>query len=216
MRHEGRRAYDSFVGVLEASRRRVPRPARIAIDWALTIVVAVGFVLAFEAEVARPYRIPSSSMEPTLHCARPATGCEASFSDRVIACELCYRFSSPSRGQIVVFHAPVAAAAKCGTAGVYVKRLIGLPGDTIREDAQGFLWIDGKRLSEPYISAAARLADTQFRSDAWHVPAGSYFMMGDNRGSSCDSRVWGPVARSRLIGPVVATYWPPSRLSLDS
>ena len=155
-------------------------------------------------------------MEPTLHCARPATGCEASFSDRVIACELCYRFSSPEQGQIVVFHAPAAAAAKCGTAGRHVKRLIGLPGDTIREDGQGFLWIDGKRLDEPYVSAAARLGDTQFRADTWHVPAGSYFMMGDNRGSSCDSRVWGAVPRSSLIGPVVATYWPLNRLWLDS
>ncbi len=182
----------------------------------MTIAVAVGFVLAFEAEVARPYQIPSSSMEPTLHCARPAAGCESAFSDRVIACELCYRFSSPERGQVVVFRAPKAAAAKCGEGGVYVKRLIGLPGDTVREDADAFIWVDGKRLDEPYISAAARAQDTQFRSKVWHVPAGSYFMMGDNRGESCDSRVWGTVPRSSLVGPVVATYWPPDRLSLDS
>jgi signal peptidase I len=204
------------VGVLERSRQRVPRPIRIAADWGLTIVVAVGFVLAFEAEVARPYQIPSSSMEPTLHCARPAVGCESSFSDRVLACEVCYRFSSPERGQVVVFHAPGEAAAKCGEGGVYVKRLIGLPGDTVREDAGAFVWVDGKELDEPYVSAAARSADKQFRSRVWHVPAGSYFMMGDNRGESCDSRVWGPVPRSNLVGPVVATYWPPSRLSVDS
>jgi signal peptidase I len=206
----------ALVEVFARPRRRMPRRVRIAVDWAATIVVAVGFVLAFEAEIARPYQIPSSSMEPTLHCARPALGCEASFSDRVIACELCYRFSSPERGQVVVFHAPAAAAAKCGEAGVYVKRLIGLPGDTIREDARAFLSVDGKPLDEPYVSAAARSADTQFRNRVWHVPAGSYFMMGDNRGESCDSRLWGDVPRSSLIGPVVATYWPPSRLSLDS
>ena len=110
--------------------------ARIALDWLVTIAVAVGFVLAFEAEIARPYQIPSSSMEPTLHCARPAVGCRSSFSDRVIACELCYRFSAPERGQVVVFHAPEAAADKCGEGGVYVKRLIGLPGDTVREDGR--------------------------------------------------------------------------------
>ncbi len=194
----------------------MPRRARIAVDWLVTIAVAVGFVLAFEAEIARPYQIPSSSMEPTLHCARPAVGCKSSFSDRVIACELCYRFSAPERGQVVVFRAPATAAAKCGEGGVYVKRLIGLPGDTVREDAGAFIWVDGKRLDEPYVSNAARAQDTQFRSKVWHVPAGSYFMMGDNRGESCDSRVWGTVPRSSLVGPVVATYWPPDRLSLDS
>ena len=64
---------------------RLPRPWRTAADWAVTLGVAVAFVLVFEAEIAKPYRIPSSSMEPTLHCARPALGCHARFSDRVLA-----------------------------------------------------------------------------------------------------------------------------------
>ena len=83
---------------------------RAAIDWLLTIAVAIGVVLVFEAEVAKPYRVPTSSMEPTLHCARPGSGCEARFSDRVIACEICYRFASPHRGQVVVIHSPAAVA----------------------------------------------------------------------------------------------------------
>lgn len=194
-------------------RSRVPAPWRKVLDWVLTIGIAVAIVLVFEAEVAKPYRIPSESMEPTLHCARPAVGCQARFSDRVIACELCYRLSDPERGQIVVFNAPAAAAAKCGAAGTYVKRLIGLPGETVHEDARGHIWIDGKELEEPYVTATARAQDLTYRNHTWHVPRGSYFMLGDNRGSSCDSRTWGAVPRASLVGPVVMAYWPPTRLN---
>jgi signal peptidase I len=187
---------------------------RAAIDWLLTIAVAIGVVLVFEAEVAKPYRVPTSSMEPTLHCARPGSGCEARFSDRVIACEICYRFASPHRGQVVVFHAPAAVAEQCPPGGTFVKRLIGLPGETVHEDEAGFIWIDGKRLAEPYVAAAARRADPH-SGQTWHVPPGHYFFVGDNRSGSCDSRAWGSVARSSLIGPVFLRYWPPTRLGFD-
>ena len=79
---------------------------RVFIDWAVTIGIALVVVFALEAEVAKPYRIPTSSMEPTLHCAKPGAWCEASHSDRVIVNRLAYHFESPQRGQIVVFHAP--------------------------------------------------------------------------------------------------------------
>lgn len=188
--------------------------ARTAIEWVATLAVAVGCVLAFQTEVAKPFRIPSSSMEPTLHCARPALGCEARFSDRVLACEICYRFASPERGQVVVFHAPASARiCEDGSPGVFVKRLIGLPGDTVHEDARARIWVDGRLLREPYVTPENRRTDS-YRHETWHVPSGSYFMLGDNRGGSCDSRLWGAVPRSSLIGPVVATYWPPTRLSL--
>src|SRR2546429_1404540 len=121
---------------------------RKLVDWVLTIALAGVFVLAFEAEVAKPYRIPSSSMEPTLHCAKPGDWCEGHFSDRVLVNRLAYRFSSPKRGQIVVFTAPKAAATSCGEGGTYVKRLIGLPGETVSE-RQGVISIDGRDLPEP-------------------------------------------------------------------
>ena len=151
---------------------------RAALDWLLTIAVAVGVVLVFEAAVAKPYRVPSASMEPTLHCARPADGCEAHFSDRVIACEICYRFASPHRGQVVVFHAPSTAAQQCPPGGTFVKRLIGLPGDKVFEDKRGFIWINGKKLDEPYIQPGRRLQDVQtnidYRQHDWRVPKGDY------------------------------------------
>ena len=85
---------------------------RIVVDWIVTIVGAVAIVLAIKAWVVNPYRIPSSSMEPTLHCARPAPGCEARFSDRVLANRFIYHFTDPQRGDIVVFETPPAAQSE--------------------------------------------------------------------------------------------------------
>jgi signal peptidase I len=200
---------------------RLPDPWRKLVDWLVTIAFAVAFVLAFETEVAKPYRIPSASMEPTLLCGRPAADCVASTSDRVLVNRLAYRFGSPQRGQIVVFTAPPKASeCRPGDAGTtFVKRLIGLPGETVREDARGFIWIrkpgvEGwTKLEEAYLSARTRRADRTYLGRRWHVPTGEYFMLGDNRPDSCDSRKWGAVPRSSLVGPVMFTYWPPGRLS---
>jgi signal peptidase I len=197
----------------------LPKGFRVAIDWLVTIVGAILIVLAIKQWIVNPYRIPSASMEPTLHCARPGDGCEASRSDRVLACRLCYLLSSPKRGDIVVFETPPLAASKCSKGGIYVKRLIGLPGETVYEDKQAFIWIDGKELSEPYVDPARRQQDVQnnlsYGNATWRVPKGQYFFMGDNRGESCDSRVWGAVPRGNLIGKAVATYWPPQRISIS-
>ena len=108
----------------------LPHGVRVALDWVLTIAGAILIVLAIKHWVVNPYRIPSSSMEPTLHCARPAPGCEASYSDRVLANRFVYRYRDPKRGEIIVFNTPPLAAVRCGEGGTFVKRLIGLPGET--------------------------------------------------------------------------------------
>jgi signal peptidase I len=192
---------------------RLPRPWRSLVDWLVTITIAIVVVLIVQTEVAKPFRVPSSSMEPTLRCAKPGNGCSAGASDRVIACRLCYRFGDPKRGQIVVFDTPPRAATTCATGGTYVKRLVGMPGETVREDVEGFVWIDGRRIDEPYVTDLARAQDTTGER-TWKVPAGEYFFMGDNRGDSCDSRVWGSVPRDNLIGPLIVRYWPPGRISV--
>jgi signal peptidase I len=188
----------------------LPREVRVVLDWILTIGGAVLIVLALKAWVVNPYRIPSSSMEPTLHCARPATGCEAHFSDRVLANRLVYHFREPRRGEIVVFKTPPLARLRCGAGGTFVKRLIGLPGEHLSE-RNGYVYVDGKRLAEPYIHADRR---DQEAPRSWTVPKGDYFFMGDNRRESCDSRMWGPVPRANLIGEVFFVYWPPNRIGI--
>jgi signal peptidase I len=193
----------------------LPRGLRIAIDWILTIVGAIAIVLLVKAFVVNPYRIPSSSMEPTLHCAQPAPGCEARFSDRVLANRFIYHLRDPRRGEIVVFDTPPEAVTKCGAGGTFVKRLIGLPGERIEirlVRGEGYVYINGKQLDEPYLEPDRR--DMLSEMPPRTVPEDHYFMMGDNRAQSCDSREWGAVPRENLIGKVFATYWPPNRISL--
>jgi signal peptidase I len=191
----------------------LPRRLRIAVDWIVTIVGAVAIVLAIKAWVVNPYRIPSSSMEPTLHCARPATGCESRFSDRVLANRFIYRFRDPRRGEVVVFDTPPKARAQCGASGTFVKRIVGLPGETLElklRQGKEFVYIDGELLKEPYVEGKRRSFGPEAK---FEIPRNSYFVMGDNRSQSCDSTEWGPVSRDRLIGPVFMTYWPPNRIS---
>jgi len=196
----------------------LPHGVRVVLDWTVTIAGAVLIVLALKQWVVNPYRIPSSSMEPTLHCAKPAPGCEANYSDRVLANRFIYDFESPKRGQIIVFKTPPEAAQKCGEGGTFVKRLIGMPGEEVREDDHGFIWIREQhtdswfKLNEPYIQPQRRLSDTTHFGEHWFVPKGEYFFMGDNRAQSCDSRDWGAVPRKNLIGEVFFVYWPPDRI----
>ena len=198
--------------VLDRRLSRIPQPWRTILDWSVTIALAAAFVLAFQAGVAKPYRIPTSSMEPTLHCAKPGAFCEGRFDDRVIANRLAYRFGDPKRGQIVVFTAPRAAGrcARQDGGSTFVKRIVGLSGEMVSERG-GVIYINGKRLVEPYVEPSRR----GHESGSWpRVAKDHYFVVGDNRIHSCDSRTWGSVPRASLIGPVILTYWPPNSLSL--
>jgi signal peptidase I len=199
----------------------LPRGVRVTLDWILTIAGAILIVFALKQWVVNPYRIPSSSMEPTLNCAKGAAnpGCLGDSSDRVLACRICLKFGGPSRNDIVVFNTPSEAALKCGEGGTFVKRVIGLPGETVHENDKGFILVKKPgspafvKLKEPYLPAQSRLADSQHFGQTWTVPPDSYFMMGDNRAQSCDSRTWGAVPRDKLIGTVFFVYWPPDRIS---
>jgi signal peptidase I len=198
--------------ILDRAQSRIPQPWRTIVDWVVTVAVAIAVVLAFQAEVAKPYVIPSPSMEPTLHCAKPVAYCEGRFSDRVIANRLAYRFRDPKRGEIVVFKAP-ATADRCGLSdggSAFVKRIVGLPGEAVSE-REGVIHINGERLIEPYVAPTRR----GHEDGSWQrVAPDHYFVLGDNRTHSCDSRMWGTVARTSLIGPVAVRYWPPRRLSI--
>jgi signal peptidase I len=173
----------------------------------VTLAVAAVVVLAVEAWIAQPFRVPTGSMEPTLQCAKPGIGCTGRLNDRVIVAKLVYDFRNPHRYEIAVFHAPPAAKADCDEGGTFLKRVIGLPGEQVSE-RNGFFYVNGKKLDESYLSLDYRDSVTH----TWaRLGPKQYFVMGDNRIASCDSRTWGPVPRSAFIGPVVATYWPPNR-----
>jgi signal peptidase I len=178
----------------------------------LLFLVGTGIVLRISGLVAmRAYRISSSSMESTLHCARPSPGCEAGTSDGVLVLRRAPSWT-PSRGDIVAFETPPATKRTCGAGGTFIFRIIGLPGERVQiklRQGAAHVFIDGKHLEEPYIEEGRRGTGL---AESFTVPAGEYFVMGDNRGQSCDSRAWGPVPRENIIGPVAAIYWPFDRL----
>jgi signal peptidase I len=196
-------------------------PAGQLLELVLVVGVAIGLALGIQAFLVKPYRIPTPSMVPTL-----AVG------QRVLVNRLGNNFGNPKIGDIVVFHPPFGAGEdeeKCGDphrrAGqacdrpvgtpakdTFIKRLVGLPGDTIAI-IDGQVIRNGKPTEEPFIRACADGNGCQFPKTIT-VPAGHYFMMGDNRGDSDDSRYWGPVERDWIIGDAVVTYWPPKRINI--
>jgi signal peptidase I len=179
------------------------------LEYAGIAVVAVLVALAVQAWLIKPYRIPSESMLDTL---RPG--------DRVLVNRLVYRLREPERGDVVVFRYPKDPDV------VFIKRIIGAPGDVV-EVRHGRLYVNGRRVTEPYVHrtggrtdptvaqaaiAGSTLHDPWSLSEPYTVPAGQYFVMGDNRTDSDDSRDWGTVPRSAIVGEGLATYWPLSRL----
>ncbi len=189
-------------------------------SWLETILVVIGalvLALLIQQFLVKPYKIPSPSMVPTL-----AEG------QRILVNRVGNNFGDPKNGQIIVFNPPSGAgemvADKCGAPvgddqpclkpkdgklkQAYVKRVVGEPGDKLRVE-NGHVIRNGKPVDEPY---AQSCEDDMCNLKEFTVPAGHYFMMGDNRGNSEDSRFWGPLPRDLVIGRAFATYWPPKRI----
>ena len=122
--------------------------------------------------------------------------------ERVLANKMAYHLGEPKRGEIVIFNYPKDLTQ------IYVKRVIGLPGETVAI-RNGGVFINGRRLAEPY-----KTYEAHGTMAPRHIPVGQYFVMGDNRDVSDDSRYWGDLPRTDIIGEAVACYWPPSRCQL--
>jgi signal peptidase I len=182
----------------------------------LTLGLALGLAESVQAAIVKPFVIPSESMEPTLIP-----------SQRVLVNRLAYDFGSPHRGDIVVFHPPQSLS--CGklaspdepcprsdrkpSSTYFVKRVMALPGDRL-SIRNGHPVIDGHEIShEPYITACGNVTACNMPR-AITIPEGEYYMLGDNRGDSDDSRFWGPVPKAWIVGEVFATYWPPDRIGI--
>ncbi len=159
------------------------RAKRFLLDVLETIVISGLLFLAINAISAR-IRVDGSSMEPSLHS-----------GEFLIVNKLAYKLGSPQRGDIIVFHFPRDPEQE------YIKRLIGLPGDTVIV-ARGKVEVNGQALVEEYIQQPARYNGT------WQVPEGHLFVLGDNRNNSSDSHDWGPVPLDYVVGKAVLVYWP--------
>ena len=188
------------------------------IELVVTVAVAIGIAFLVQAFIVKPYRIPSGSMEPTLI-----------IGQRILANRM---INHPSVGDVVVFHPPAGADpddAVCGnqdqgtghsqacdkgtpseSSQTFIKRVVAGPGDTI-SIINGHVIRNGVREKDSYAYQCGTGPDCNFRTPI-KIPPGDYFMMGDNRGESDDSRFWGPVPDSWIIGVAFFTYWPPDRI----
>jgi signal peptidase I len=198
---------------------------RSLVEMVVTVAVAIGLALLIEAFLVKPYRVPTGSMLPTL-----------GLNQRILANRL---DTHPGIGDVTVFHPPHGAdldAGQCadGQEGftevggaltrpcdrplaseshqTFVKRVVGLPGDVLRI-VGGNVIRNGKPEPDAYVTACGGSAECTF-SRSIRVPAGNYYMMGDNRGDSDDSRFWGPVPQRYIIGMAFFTYWPFDRIGV--
>jgi signal peptidase I len=184
-------------GIAGRRRRGARRIDRLHLLW-----------VGSDDESVRTFRIPSSAMEPTLHCARPSPGCLADREDEIeVRPEERYE-----RGDIVVFETPPAARVWCGAGGLYAKRIVGLPGERVAIRRNGVVSLDGRPLDESdYIHPDRRHSV----AGRWNIGRDQYFLLGDNRSQSCDSRIWGSLPREKIIGSVVAINRPSGRIELE-
>jgi signal peptidase I len=188
------------------------------IELVVIVALALGLALAIQAWLVKPYQIPSGSMEPTLDVGQ-----------RVLVNRFVYHLHEPKIGNIVVFHPPDGAetAAECGadvpetepcpkptpheSSQNFIKRVVAVGGDTL-SIKDGHPVVNGvEKTDEPYIRPCGSSYVCNMPKTIT-IPKGYFFMMGDNRGESDDSRYWGPVPRSWIIGEAFATYWPPDRI----
>jgi signal peptidase I len=198
------------------------KPLRSSIELVLIVAAALFFALTIQALAVKPYRIPSGSMLPTLQPGQ-----------RILVDRFSHRLGgNPGLGDVTVFLPPAGAdTGICGHAGegpfysggpetrrscslatsaqsnkTFVKRVVGLPGDTIAV-VNGHVIRNGKPASERFASSCS---GAECNLNPITIPQGSYFLMGDNRGNSDDSRFWGPVPRKWIVGKAVVSYWPPN------
>jgi signal peptidase I len=200
----------------------MPRPKSTLgaiVELVAIVAFAVGLALLIQGFAVKPYQIPSGSMIPTLEVGQ-----------RVLVQRVSYHFSDPEIGDIVVFHPPLGAdtAEKCGVQKPpdeacpepvdepdetnFIKRVVATPGDTLKiEDGRAI--VNGEHIPDDFILPCRDGQGCNLPKQIT-IPPDHYFMMGDNRGSSDDSRFWGPVPRDWIIGKAFATYWPPDRIGI--
>lgn len=157
-----------------------------------SVAIAVILAVIIRFFLFQPFYIPSGSMEPTL---KPG--------DRIIVNKLIYRYSQPKRGDIMVFKYPRDPQRD------FIKRVVGLPGETI-DIKDSIVYINNSVIPQPFLEPGLKFGSF----GPVDIPDNSYFMMGDNRNNSEDSRVWGTLPSENIVGKAMFIYWPLSRIGI--
>ena len=169
---------------------------RNLIECALVIVGAILVAFLVKTFLVQAFQIPSPSMRPTLM-----------EGDRVLVNKLSYRLHDVNRGDVIVFDRPTALAAGPNDPADLIKRVLGLPGDTL-QTRDGKVFVNGRELAEPYLTDGTV---TDNIDEPVTIPDGHVWVMGDNRGNSQDSRVFGPVPEDTIVGRAFVIMWPLGR-----
>lgn len=171
---------------------------RWLIETVLLVLLALILAQGIKAFILQPFVIPSGSMIPTIQ-----------EKDRVLAEKISYRFfGAPEKGDIVVFDNPTTDPMERAAAPILIKRLIAVGGQTV-DLRQGVVYVDDVALVEPYTHGLPSDPLNPAIAYPFRIPADSYWMMGDNRTNSGDSRQFGPVPKAAVLGRAFWTYWPP-------
>lgn len=210
-----------------AKKPKRKTPLRSIAELVVTVAVAVGLALGIQAFLVKPYRIPSPSMVPTLIPTQrilvnrldthpglydvvvfhPPAGADPDTP-------ICENHNQGSHtlpdGQTLAYPQPCDRGTPSESPQTFVKRVVGLPGDHLRI-TRGHVWRNGVEEKGSYVRPCPTPGDCTFAKSIT-VPAGEYYMMGDNRGISDDSRFWGPVPQKWIIGVAFFTYWPIDRI----
>jgi len=191
---------------MNGSQSDSPKPrhsrSRTLLEYALTVVVAIAIALGVQAYIIKPYRVPTPSMANTVHA-----------GDRVLIDRVLYGHRDIKRGDIIVFRGGAAVDRQ-----VLLKRVVGLPGDVLSIEDGRFM-VNGRPSEDGYVrqvdggpeptQPGLGGSEAPWSLQApYQVPDGFYYVLGDNRTDSFDSRFWGPVAREAVIGRAMAVYWP--------
>ena len=166
-------------------------------DFIETIVIALSIFLVIYLFFMQPHQVNGQSMVPNF------LNGEYLLTDKVT-----YRMRNPERGEIVVFHAPQSAHCAKGTGCDFIKRILGVPGESVEVKNNG-IYINGARLPEAYLADTLETSPGEFsKNRVIRLGDNEYFVSGDNRPYSSDSRAWGPIEKEDIIGRVFYRYWP--------
>ncbi len=168
------------------------------LDFLETIVVSLAIFAVVYIFLFQPHQVDGQSMEPNFHN-----------GEYILTDKISYRIHEPKRGDVIVFHSPQDENVD------FIKRIIGIPGDQIRL-AGGYIYLNGVKLAEEYINEPGNVLPGRFLRDGAEVeiPSGQYFVMGDNRNHSSDSRDWGLLSLNGIVGRAFFRYWPLSQFGV--
>lgn len=170
----------------------------LVIDLTETLVIGFSLFLVVYLFFMQPHQVNGQSMVPNFQS-----------GEYVLTDKISYRFRAPKRGEVVVFHAPPEAHCQEGTGCDFIKRIIGLPGDQVEIKNNG-IYVNNEKLQEPYIPPGYDTYPGQYTRDKVIIlEQNEYFVSGDNRPYSSDSRAWGPITIDEIVGRAFFVYWPP-------